>query len=112
MTLLVETRKYARQNPDHYEEILNRYEKLLPLAKSHAPQWATEMQNQIQAMELAIAAPLDDAEHSIRLKARQFEELGQHQAGIDWLNKYSGPFVGRTKRLRETLAASLQSAKK
>ena len=111
MSLLVETRKLARQNPLQFEEILNRYGKLLAMAQTDAPLWVTGLQEQVQAIELAMAAPLDDAEQAIRVRFREFENGGQFQAGMDWLEQYSGPFVEKTKQLRLSLSDTLKKQK-
>ncbi|MEI8140302.1 MAG: hypothetical protein WCI03_10600 [bacterium] len=96
MALLIETRKFARQNPHKYEEILDRYEQLLAMAETNAPRWVSDLERQVRAIDLTMAAPLDDAEQAIRLRVKQYEESGQYQAGIDWLEKYSGSFVNKT----------------
>jgi hypothetical protein len=109
MALLIETRKFARQNPHKYEEILDRYEQLLAMAETNAPRWVPDLERQVRAIDLSMAAPLDDAEQAIRLRVRQFEDSGQYQAGIEWLEKYSGSFVNKTKRIRHSLANILKS---
>jgi len=109
MSLLVETRKFARQNPLQYEEILKRYQMLIAMAETNAPRWVTGLQEQVHAIDLAMAGPLDDAEQAIRLRVRQFEDEGQYQAGIDWLEHYSGPFLGKTKPLRQAMTNLLKA---
>lgn len=111
MALLVETRKFARQNPHQFEEILGRYETLLAMAETNAPRWVPGLQQQVRAIDLAMAAPLDDAEQAIRLQVRKFEDNRQYQAGIDWLHHYSGSFVERTARLRHSLSNILVELK-
>ena len=63
-------------------------------------------------MDLAMAAPLDDAEQAIRLRVRQFEDQRQYQEGIRWLEQYSGPFIQKTKPLRQSLINMLKTLTK
>ena len=81
------------------------------MAQTDAPLWVTGLQEQVQAIELAMAAPLDDAEQAIRVRFREFENGGQFQAGMDWLEQYSGPFVEKTKQLRLSLSDTLKKQK-
>lgn len=107
VTQLIETRKFARDNPGQYEEILDRYEKLLAMAETNAPRWVPDLQRQVRAIDLSMAAPLDDAEMAIRKRVREFEEYGRYQDGMDWLRSYPGPFKNKTKRLRQSLSNML-----
>lgn len=109
MILLVETRKFARQNPNSYEDILERYENLLTMAETHSPQWVPELQRQVRDINLAMAAPLEEAEQAISLRVKQFEDLGQYQEGIEWLEHYNGTFPKTTGRLRRSLSNVLLS---
>ena len=112
MTLLVETRKFSRLYPDKHEEIYDRNLRLLALAETQAPRWVPDLQRQVRAMDLAMAAPLDDAEQAIRLRVRQFEDQRQYQEGIRWLEQYSGPFIQKTKPLRQSLINMLKTLTK
>ncbi|MEI6168540.1 MAG: protein kinase [bacterium] len=112
MTLLVETRKFARLYPDKHEEIYDRYLRLLALAETQAPRWVPDLQRQVRAMDLAMAAPLDDAEQAIRLRVSQFEDQRQYQEGMNWLEQYSGPFIQKTKPLRQSLINMLKTLTK
>jgi serine/threonine-protein kinase len=109
MALLVETRQFARVYPAKQEEIYDRYVRLLALAETNAPRWVPDLQRQVRALDLAMAVPLDNAERAIRQRASQFEDQRQYQEGILWLEHYSGPFVQKTKPLRQSLINKLKS---
>jgi hypothetical protein len=109
MALLVETRQFARVYPAKQEEIYDRYVRLLALAETNAPSWVPDLQRQVRALDLAMAVPLDNAERAIRQRASQFEDQRQYQEGILWLEHYSGPFVQKTKPLRQSLINKLKS---
>ena len=107
-----ETRRYAKQNPSDYEGLLDRYAKLATLVDPAKPDLVARIDQETRSIQLASAGPLDDAQQAIREKVMTFDQKGQYDEAIAWLNQYAGPFVNRTKDFRAGLITSLTAKRK